>query len=94
MIQQYQDYNITGHPDAEEISKMASAIDIAIASGSGAGDNPGDAADVSGGYDYSNNAYENDTTSSKSSGSSSDGDSGGGSSSGYGGAGEAATLLE
>lgn len=91
IVQQYQDYNNSGHPDAGDISKMASDIVAAIAAGDGTGDNPGDSADVSGGYDYSDNAYESDTTSGKSSGSScesssqSGSDSGGGSSSGYGG---------
>lgn len=91
VVQQYQDYNNTGHPDAGDISKMASDIVAAIAAGDGTGDNLGDSADVSGGYDYSDNAYENDTTSSSSSGNSCDSnssapsDSGGGSHSSYGG---------
>lgn len=91
VIQQYQDYKKTGHPDAGNFDKMVSDMAEAIEAGDGTGDNPGDSADVAGGYDYSDNAYENDTTSGKSSGSScesnssSESDSGGGSSSGYGG---------
>ncbi len=91
IVQQYQDYNNSGHPDAGDISKMAADIVEAIASGDGTGDNPGDSADVNSGYDYSNKAYENDTASGRSGGNSCDtndstqGGTGGGSSSSYGG---------
>ncbi|CAM4426298.1 MULTISPECIES: polymorphic toxin type 44 domain-containing protein [Shewanella] len=61
IVQQYQNYRNTGHADVGDLGKMGEGI---IDSVNGINlDNPGDKTKILGGYDYSENVYEEDPNS-------------------------------
>lgn len=61
IVQQWQNYKNTGHPDADDIGKLASNIANAISTGEG--DNLDDAAPISGGHSYSTDKFDQDPNS-------------------------------
>ncbi|WHI52754.1 polymorphic toxin type 44 domain-containing protein [Microbulbifer sp. MLAF003] len=58
VVQQWQNYNNSNHPDANDIGKLVGNIAHALATGEG--DNHDDAAPIKGGHSYSKDIYEND----------------------------------
>lgn len=61
IVQQWQNYGYTNHPDHNDIGKLASNIVHAIRTGKG--DNPDDAVPISGGHSYSTDVYNKDQNS-------------------------------
>ncbi|MEC4728573.1 polymorphic toxin type 44 domain-containing protein [Shewanella sp. D64] len=85
IVQQWQNYDNTNHPDAGDVSRLASNIVHAIRTGEG--DNLDDAAPIEGGHSYSKDVYENDPDSDSNSDSCDSDDSDDNSSGGGGGEG-------
>lgn len=58
VVQQWQNFNNTNHPDAGNTDLLAE--NILAAMNTGQGDNPDDPPLISGGYSHSSDIYEND----------------------------------